>query len=126
MAAGHVHIAFEADVRNAICADLLDEFVKFVDVDIALERMLARGIVSLVDDDVDEFAACQFLVQLCHKAIFKGQFKGRDSGRRFDDDPGLSPDSVQLLDFRAAMSTGAADGTLDTVEKYEEKVIFSN
>ena len=41
----------------------VDERLELGEVDVALERVLGLGIVGLVDDDVDERAALQLLVQ---------------------------------------------------------------
>jgi hypothetical protein len=63
LAAGHVHGGADGDVRDARGADPLDERGQRAEVDVALERMLAGGVVRLGDDDVDEGAAGQLLVQ---------------------------------------------------------------
>ena len=63
LAAGHVHRDGDADVRDALPAVLVDHPPQLRQVDVALERVLAGRVVRLVDDDVDERAAGQLLVQ---------------------------------------------------------------
>ena len=63
LATGHVDGGRDADVGDAVGADSSMSFSSFVEVDVALEGVLARRVVRLVDDHVDEAAAGQFLVQ---------------------------------------------------------------
>ena len=43
LAAGHVHRGREADVRDALGADLLDQRLERLEVDVALERAARRS-----------------------------------------------------------------------------------
>ena len=61
--AGHVHRGRDADIRDALAADPLDEVFQRLEIDVALEGMLAGRIVPFGNDHVDERAAGQFLVQ---------------------------------------------------------------
>ena len=61
--ARHVHGRRDADVRDPLRAVLGDHALELGEVDVALERMLARRVVGLVDDHVDERAAGELLVQ---------------------------------------------------------------
>ena len=63
LAAGHVDRGGDADVRDVLGADLVDDLLQLGEVDVALEGVLAHRVVRLVDDDVDEAAAGQFLVE---------------------------------------------------------------
>ena len=63
LAARHVDGARERDVRDLLRSVLGDERVELVEVDVALERMPALGIVCLVADDVDEDAPGTLLVE---------------------------------------------------------------
>ena len=63
LAAGHVDGAGERDVRDLLRAVLGDERLELVEVDVALERVQALGVVGLVADHVDEDAAGALLVQ---------------------------------------------------------------
>ena len=61
--AGHVDRGRNADVGDVAGADLLDEVFNRLQIDVALERVFAGRIVPLGNDDVDEGAAGEFLVQ---------------------------------------------------------------
>ena len=61
--ARHVHRGRQADIGDALGADLADERFQGVEVDVAFEGMFVRRIVGFGDDDVDERAAGQLLVQ---------------------------------------------------------------
>jgi hypothetical protein len=63
LTAGHIHVALEADVRDTLGADFVDERVQLRNIDVAFERIIRLGGVGLVDDDVDKPSAGQFLVQ---------------------------------------------------------------
>ena len=57
LAAGHVDRGGDADVRDLLGAELVDDPLQLLEVDVALEGVLARRVVRLVDDHVDERAA---------------------------------------------------------------------
>ena len=63
LTAGHVYITFETDIRDTISADFLYQLIQLCEIYIALERMAGLGVVGFVDDDIDELAAGEFLVQ---------------------------------------------------------------
>ena len=56
-------VAGQADVGDLSGSDAFDERLELGQVDVALEGVQAGGVVGLVDDDVDEGAAGQLLVQ---------------------------------------------------------------
>ena len=61
--AGHVDRPGQADVGDLVRADLVDQRLQLVQVDVALEGMQVGRVVRFVDDHVHERAAGQFLVQ---------------------------------------------------------------
>ena len=63
LATGHVDRAGQADVGHAAGAVGVDDGLKLVEVDVALERVEAGRVVGFVNYDVHEDAAGQLLVQ---------------------------------------------------------------
>ncbi len=61
--AGHVDGRGDADVGDLLGAVLGDHALELGEVDVALEGVLARRVVGLVDDDVDEAPPGELLVQ---------------------------------------------------------------
>ena len=52
-----------ANIRNLVGTDFVNQRLQFLDIDIAFERQIRLGIVRLVDDDVAESRAIAFLVR---------------------------------------------------------------
>ena len=69
LAAGHVDRGRETDVGYAVSSVGVDDSPQLVEVDVALERVEVVGIVGLIDDDVDEDAAGQLLVQARRREV---------------------------------------------------------
>ncbi len=63
LAAGEIDVGLDRDVWDPLRAVFVDEVLELLEVDIALERVQARGVVCLVDDHVDEGPARPLLVE---------------------------------------------------------------
>ena len=63
LAAGHVDGGGDRDVGDPLGTDPVDQHRQLAEVDVPLEGVLRLGVVRLVDDDVVEGAARQFLVE---------------------------------------------------------------
>ena len=72
-AACHVDGAGERDVRDLLGSVLGDERLELVEVDVALERVQALGVVHLGADHVDEDAAG---ASWCSRVVVKYMFPG--------------------------------------------------
>ena len=65
LSACHVDRASHADVGDIVRADFVDQCLHFVQINVAFEWMQVGGVVRLVNDDIGERAARQFLMQTC-------------------------------------------------------------
>ena len=65
MSPGHIDGTGHTYIGNLFSTDFLNKIFEFLEIDVSFERMGVLRIVSLVDDDINEFTAGKFLVFAC-------------------------------------------------------------
>ena len=74
LAACHVDASRDADVRDLVFSDFIDQCIQFVEVDVAFERMLRLSVVGIIDDDVHKCCASQLLVQASRREVHVARY----------------------------------------------------